>query len=62
MFQSSLDKLWDTGAADVIGKTQNDGILTPEVKQDDIQFYINQLPERNTTMTSKDKALQLATS
>ena len=54
MLQNSLDKLWDTGAADVIEATQ-------KAKQDDIHFYIDQEEERKATMTVKHKALEQAT-
>ena len=58
---SSLHNFWDIIAIDATEMIQNNRLLMPEAKQEDLQFYIDQLKEGNATKTGKDKVFQKTT-
>ena len=54
-FVDQLDRLWDIGAEDAVEVIQQNKLLTPEKKEEDISFYRDQQNQRLGRMSGMDK-------
>lgn len=57
-FTLKLNGLFDIGAANAIEEIFKSRLLSPEKKQDDVNFYIDQRNERKATMNGHDKVFE----